>query len=172
MLSRVNWPCVLVTSVLANFDFVNEFITIHRISCFEVAYKKHLLPLYRRNVVSLGLFNIMQAALYYAITFGYKKIAILGCNYQMATIKVIDSGLKISNYEHYYDTDSVYEYVSWDKIESMKNGYVSYMFERARNSAACFYSLAKYARENGAEIINYSDDSALDGFHNGVLDIQ
>lgn len=172
VLSKVNWKCILVTSVLADFNFENSNITIHRISCFEKKYRKILLPCFRRNLITLGLYNIMQAAIYYAITFGYKKIAILGCNYQMAHMKVIDVGIEITDYMHYYDTQTEYEYITWEDIEKRKNGFVADAFERAQKSAACFYSLAKYAKNNNAEVINYSDDSALDGFRVGKLDIE
>lgn len=172
ILNKIDWECVLVTSVLADFDVTNEFVTIHRISCFESPYKKIFLPLYKKNRLSIGLYNIMQAAIYYAITFGYKKIAILGCNYQMAELKVINSGLRITDPMHYYDDKEVYEYISWEQIWKSPNGYVSLMFERAQKSAACFFGLAKYANEMGAEITNYSDNSALDGFKNGELIIE
>lgn len=172
VLNKVNWECILVTSVLADFSFVNSNITIHRISCFEQKYRKMLLPLFRRNLVTLGLYNIMQATIYYAITFGYKKIAILGCNYQMAHMRVVDSGIQITDYMHYYDTETEYEYVTWEEIEKRKNGFVADAFARAQKSAACFYSLSKYAKDNGAEVTNYSDDSALDGFRNGKLNIE
>lgn len=171
VLNRINWECTLVTSVLADFKINNNNITIHRISCFEIPYREWLLPFFRKNMITPGLFNIMQAAIYYSITFGYKKIAILGCNYQMSHMKMVESGLRITYYEHYYDQEKEYAYLSWDELNKMKNGYISSIFERASKSAACFFSLAKYAQKNNAEVINYSDDSALDGFKVGHLEI-
>lgn len=169
VLNEVTWECYIVTSVFGNFNLSNDMVHYIRLSCFGKKYNTLFLPLYKRNWLNLGVFNVVQASLYFAITYGYEEIAILGCNYQMAEFHIVDAGIEIINPLHYYDNQPIIEYVEWEKINNCKNGYVSEIFKRGMNSAACFWNINKYAKRMNANILNYSDYSALDAFKNGKL---
>lgn len=169
VLEKIDWECYLLTSVLADFGLKNSNIKYVRLSCFEVGYHKWVLPLYRKNFVNMGIYNVMQGAVYFAITFGYKKIAILGCTYGMNKISKREDGVHLEGYAHYYDMEPIHEFVPIEQVEKMKYGLVSSIYERGKKSMICFWNLNKYALLEGAEIINYSEGSFIDAFKAGTL---
>ena len=53
----------------------------------------------------MGMNNVIQGALYFAITFGYKKVAMLGCLYRHLDFHMESDGLHIKEHMHYYDNE-------------------------------------------------------------------
>lgn len=169
VLERIDWECYLITSILADFGVKNKNIKYIRLSCFQLPYKEWVVPLYKKNYVNMGIYNVMQGAIYFAITFGYKNIAILGCTYQPAERCMKEDGLYIYGYAHYYDPERTCDYIPIEKLQKMDSSYLANALERGGKSLACFWNLNKYAKKQGAEIVNYSDGSAIDAFKAGVL---
>lgn len=169
VLEKIDWECYLLTSVLADFGLKNTNIKYIKLSCFEFPYRKWLIPVYKRNLLNMGVYNVMQGALYFAVTFGYKKIAILGCTYGMNKISKREDGVHLEGYAHYYDKEPIHEFVPLEQVEKMKYGLVSSIYDRGRKSMICFWNINKFALLEGAEIINYSEGSFIDAFKAGKL---
>lgn len=170
VLEKIDWECYLLTSVLADFGLKNQNIKYVRLSCFEVAYHKWALPLYKKNLVNMGLYNVMQGALYFAVTFGFKTIAVLGCTYKQADLHIEEDGLHIEGYPHYYNLDRTHEIIPIEVLNKLKESSVAQIYARGYKSLMCFWNLKKYADLFGAQIINYSEGSAIDAFSCGKLD--
>lgn len=171
ILEKIDWNCYLVTSTLADFGIKNGMIQYVRLSCFEVPYKKIWHPFYKHNWINMGIYNVMQGALYFAVTFGYKDIAILGCTYQIGKLHMEDDGLHIDGYRHYYNLERTHEVISMEVLNKSKESSVANIYARGYKSLMCFWNLKRYADSFGAKIVNYSEGSAIDAFECGKLDI-
>lgn len=169
VLKKIDWECYIITSVLADFGVKSDNINYIRLSCFELPYKKWAKPFYKRNICNMGIYNVMQGAIYFSITFGYKEIAILGCTYQPAERCMKEDGLYIYGYAHYYDLERICEYVPIEKLRKMDKSFLANALARGAKSLECFWNLKKYGNEHGAHIINYSEGSAIDAFETGTL---
>lgn len=169
VLEKIDWECFLITSVLADFGLKNKKVKYIHLSCFCFPFKKWVVPFYKRNLLNMGIFNVMQGAIYFAVTFGYKKIAILGCAYQPAERCMKEEGLYIYGYSHYYNLERTCEFIPIERLEERKSSFLADALERGRKSLSCFWDLKNYARCQGAEIVNYTEGSAIDAFKSGVL---
>ena len=171
ILERVNWKCYVVTSVLADFELKNENVSYIYISCFEVGYKKYLHGLYKRNLINMGIYNVVQGAIYFAITFGYKDISIIGCTYTNLPIEMTEKGLRVQDHTHYYDLTRYEETISFERLLEYKDGYMVDLYKRAEKSHRCFWNLRRYGERLGATITNYSPKSMIDAFAVGRLSV-
>lgn len=169
VLEKIDWECYLLTSVLADFGLKNTNIKYIKLSCFEVPYRRWLMPVYKRNLVNMGLYNVMQGALYFAVTFGYKTIDILGCTYKQANMYIEEDGLHIEGYPHYYNLDRTHEIIPMETVCKLKESSVARIYLRGYDSLMCFWNLKKYADAFEARITNYSEGSAIDAFSCGKL---
>lgn len=169
ILEEVDWDCYIVTTVFADFEVTNPHIRYIRLSCFSTGYKRWKLPLFKANYFNLGYFNVIQAALFFGIIFGYKDLAMLGCPYKPLNVKMTEEGLHVVEHMHYYDKD-VYEYtIPYDELHSREEGFWERSYYRAHLSCKCLWDIKKLADSQGCRIINYSEDSRIDAFRVGKL---
>lgn len=169
ILEEVDWECYIVTTVLANFEISNPCIRYMRLSCFSTTYKKWKVPLFKRNYINLGYYNVIQGALFFAIVFGYKDVAMLGCPYKPLNVSMIEEGLHVIEHEHYYDT-KIFEYtIPYEELHSREEGFLERLNKRAYLSCKCLWDIKKLADILGCKIVNYSKDSKIDAFRIGKL---
>lgn len=169
ILEQVDWDCYVVTTVFADFEVVNPHIHYIRLSCFSTGYKKWKLPLFKSNHINLGYYNVIQGALFFAIVFGYKDIAMLGCPYRPLNVKMTVEGLHVVEHKHYYDKDA-YEYtIPYEELHAREEGFWEQSYYRAYLSHKCLWDIKKLADSQGCQIINYSEDSRIDAFRVGNL---
>lgn len=170
ILNRIDWECYVVTSVLADFELINPKVKFIYISCLEKSYKPYLFSLYKRNLINMGIYNVVQGALYFAITFGYEDISILGCTYRNLPAEMTEQGLRVLDHTHYYNLNREENIIDFSQIAKYKNGFMVDLYERAVRSHTCFWNLRRYAEKFGAKITNYSEGSMIDAFCVGILD--
>lgn len=171
ILERIDWECYVVTTVLADFGIKNNNVHYIRLSCFGTKYKSNRLFLLRRNWANLGMNNVIHGALYFAITFGYKNIAILGCTYKNLNMHMEEDGLHILEHNHYYNLKQEEFVLSNEDLSKRNESYIGQISKRAVISSECLWNLKEYARLQGAVLTNYSRGSMIDAIPMGKLDI-
>ena len=168
-LNKIDWDCFFITSVVANFRIENEHIKYIRLNCFTMKYNKLTHILYRNNWGSTGFCNVVQGALYYAITFGYKNIAIMGCPYRSLKYHMQPDGLHIHEHNHYYDLSRKEIVISNEELQAYKYGYEVQYHKRALESSMILYYLSLFAKNMKCDITNYSEGSMISVIKAGIL---
>lgn len=169
VLERIDWECYVVTSVFADFGVKNEHVKFIRLSCFTSSYKKSTRTLFQKNYLNTGIFNVVQGALYFAITFQYKKIAVLGCTYKNLEMFMDVDGLHILEHNHYYDLTKKEIIITNEELDKRETGYIENLDRRAHISSKILWDLKKYAMDMKAEVVNYSEGSMVDSIRMGKL---
>lgn len=169
ILEKVDWECYLVTSVLADFGIKNKNIHYIRLSCFSMSYKKSLRPLFEKNLLNCGIYNVIQGALYFAITFGYKNVAVLGCTYKSLEMFMDVDGLHILEHNHYYDLERKKIVITNEELDKRERGFIENLDKRAYVSSRILWDLKIYARDHKCKITNYSQGSMIDAIKMGKL---
>ena len=171
ILEEVDWDCYIVTTVFADFAIKNPHVHYIRLSCFSTTYKKWKLPILKANYVNLGYYNVIQGALFFAIVFGYKDVAMMGCPYKPLNTSMTEEGLHVVEHMHYYDT-SPYEYtIPYEELHSREEGFFMRLNRRGYLSSRCLWDIKKLADNQGCNILNYSEDSRIDAFRVGKLQL-
>lgn len=164
ILNEVDWECYIVTNVFAEFEVNNSHIHYIRLSCFSTTYQKWKKPFFKLNLVNLGYYNVIQGALFFAIIFGYKDVAMLGCPYRPLNTSMNDEGLHIIEHKHYYDTN-VYEYtIPYETLFKREESFLANLHRRGYLSCRCLWDIKKLADDNNCTIVNYSEGSQIDAF--------
>lgn len=171
ILEKIDWECYVITSVLADFGTKNPYVHYIRLSCLETKYKPNRLFLLKRNWATMGMNNVIHGALYFAITFGYKNIAILGCTYKYLDMHMEEDGLHILEHNHYYNLKQEEFVLTNEDLSKRNESYIGQISKRAVTSSECLWNLNKYARLQGAVLTNYSRGSMIDAIQMGKLDI-
>lgn len=169
VLEKIDWECYVVTSVFADFGVKNEYVKFIRLSCFTANYKKSIRTLFRKNYLNTGILNVVQGALYFAITFQYKKIAVLGCTYKNLEMFMDIDGLHILEHNHYYDLSKEEIIITNEELDKREIGYIENLDKRAHISSKILWNLKKYAMDMKAEVVNYSEGSMIDSIKMGKL---
>lgn len=169
ILEKVSWRCYLVTSVLADFGIVNDNIQYIRLSCFAKKYRKPLLALFQKNYINFGIYNVIQGALYFACTFGYDNVAVLGCTYKNLEMFMDTDGLHILEHNHYYDLNQEEIIITNEELDCRKTSFISDLDKRSYESSRILWDLKQYAQIMNTEIINYSEGSMVDSIKMGRL---
>ena len=171
ILEEVDWDCYIITTVFADFEITNPHIQYIRLSCFSSTYKKWKLPLFRSNFFNLGGYNVVQGALFFGIIFGYKDIAMLGCPYRPLNVKMTEEGLYVVENIHYYDTNTFTYTIPYSELHKREEGFLMRSHKRAYASHRCLWDMKKLADSQGCKIINYSEESGIDAFRIGKLNL-
>lgn len=169
IIEKIDWECYLVTSVLADFGIKNKNIKYIQLSCFSASYQKNLRSLFEKNLLNCGINNVIQGALYFAITFGYKNIAVLGCTYKNLEMFMDVDGLHILEHNHYYDLKKKEIILTNEELDKRERGFTENLNKRAYFSSKILWDLKKYAKDQGCEVTNYSQGSMIDAIKMGKL---
>lgn len=172
ILERVNWECYVVTTVFADFEVKNDNIKYIRLNFLFKGYHDFLYPLFRRNWINMGFHNVIQGALFFAITFGYKTIAMLGCPYKHLKFHMETDGMHIEEHMHYYDKEPYMVFIPNDELEQKNPCFTMNLYKRAYESSKILWGIKRYALREKAQIINYSEDSEIDVFSVGKLNLE
>lgn len=171
-LEEFDWRCYLVTSVLEEFEISNTNINKIHMSLFTTKYKRWMIGLCKRNIVNFGMHNVIQGALYFAMTFGYKEIAILGCPYRSLNYYMETDGLHIDEHNHYYELNRDKIIIPNEQLaKRYKQSYSVYYHRRALESSLILYYLSEYAKRLGVNVTNYSEGSMITSIKMGKLDL-
>ncbi len=170
-LRQVDWDCYFITSVLADFDIGNDHIKLIRLNCFSKGLNRFTYGLYKKNYVSPGFYNVVQAALYYSITFGYRDIAVMGCPYRSLQYEMMPDGLHIHEHNHYYDLNRDEVVIDYEALKRYRYGYNVQYHKRAMETSMILYYISQYADMMGADITNYSEGSMITTMKAGTLNI-
>ncbi len=171
-LEQIDWDCYFITSVVADFGLKNSHITLIRLNCFSAKLNNLTYWMYKKNWVGPGFYNVVQAAVYFAITFEYSDIAIMGCPYRSLQYDMQPDGLHIHEHNHYYELNRDEVIISNDELKKYKYGYDVQYHRRALNTSKILYYLAEYAGKCGADLTNYSEKSMITTIKAGSLNIQ
>jgi len=174
VLSEIDWPCTIVTSVLENFRNIgvkNTNLSYLRLSIFKTKYKKIKLNLFKCNIANFGTNNVIMGALYFAITFGYLQVAILGCPYRDVNYDMQPDGLHIHEHLHYYDLEREEVLIPYDELFSENESFSMKNHKRGYEGSKTMWQLRKYAELLGAKVTNYSEGSQIDSIRQGILDM-
>lgn len=165
VLETIDWPIYLVTSMNENFDLNNKNVTKIRLNNNRINTKSTFVDyLYSKNMLNPGLNNVCQAAIYFGIIFHYKKIALLGADYDM--FKYIDVNIHNQCIEytrhHYDDNESL-------PVGILNNYYrkgrvIADYLQRNSDSLNIFADLSEFANRKKCKIVNLSPNSMIDSF--------
>lgn len=166
--SQVTWKTNFITNFHGILDFNNENVNIIRLNCNTISpEKERYYKLYKRNLANPGLDTVLEYALYFAITYGYKEIALLGTEFSLFKyVTVDDNNIMHNGSKHYYKDDKNIH--QSNLVTGQRYGYkgssVAYYLHRIANCFSTFFTLNQYAKFYGCTIYNYSDDSMIDAF--------
>lgn len=169
-LKDIDWDCYLVTSVLEDFNIENPHVMIIHLTFLETTFARWKIGLLKRNYLNLGASNVVQAALFFAITFGYKTVAILGCPYRNLKFYMEQDGLHIDEHNHYYALERDKIVISNDELFARKIEYSVNYYSRALKSSKIMLALKKYAEAQAVDVTNYSEGSMITTIKMGKLD--
>lgn len=170
-LERIDWDCYVLTFPLGEMKISNPHIHFIYLSVFNRRYKAINKLLYPRNVVNCGSNNVLLGGLYFAITFGYKQIAMLGCPYRAIDYEKKPDGLHIYEHLHYYDDKPWNVFVSNEELAKMKTDYSMWLFKRQLASSYSLWDIVNYSRDMEARIVNYSAGSQITMLEQGELNV-
>lgn len=167
VLEKVDWDMYLITTIHEKFDFNNKHIHIIRLNASVYnSGKERDYKLYKGNFCNPGLYNVAQLAIYFGITFKYKKIGIAGMDFDFIKNLYCDDKCRVGLCaEHQYDKEgqAKIEVVFEPEKKGTVNGSViaKYLYDTADTFAA-FGKLGEYADRQGCKILNYSKRSLVD----------
>lgn len=171
-LERIDWDCYIITMPTGEWRIKNRHIRFIYLSILKFNYSKKILGLYKRNLINPGNNNVIIAAIYAAITFGYKEIALLGAPYRALDFEKKSDGLHIYEHYHYYDNTPWDVFISNDELKKMQEDFSSRLCRRSLENAISFESIQRYATDNSAIITNYSEGSQITVFRQGDLNVK
>lgn len=174
ILNEISWQCNIITSVLADFENVgvnNPCLSYIRLSIWSKEYSIFWHGAFKRNLLNFGSNNVIMGALFFAITFGFENVALLGCPNKSLWYEMKVDGIHIHEHMHYYDKEREEDFIPNDKIINKYGSFSMRLNKRAYENCKTMYSLHKYAIKMNCSIINYSEGSMIDTIQQGELDL-
>lgn len=161
VLERVDWKLTIICLQEAKFPLNNPNIRLEKINR-AILNSKHLTRyldvFYRRNLLTVGLTNVVIAAGYYFVSKKVKRIYFAGVDMSEFKGLFVDEDNKIYvESVHNYGTSRHYSRtVGHGEFYLLLQMY-QWMFEQ-------FYYLEKYARRQNVDTVNLSVNSYIDVF--------
>lgn len=169
LLNSVDWELTLIVPSSVSLEWLdNPMIKIIRLN--SVAYNRDDLrcrfSFYKKNWMNPGRNNVVQAALYFAITFGYKQIALLGGEFSFwRNVYLNKDRHVIQEIEHCYKADKVERIYDMDEdYGGHREGTMSTYLACLSQTYAIYSYIREYADMMGAHIVNYSDGTMIESF--------
>ena len=172
LLNLISWPIEVIT--LIGFDYQTiqnknvKFIFINT-NYIDIKSRKIQFKLFKNNMANPGYQNVINSALYYAISAKYNNIFIYGVDNDWHRELTIDNECNlIRNYRHFYGT--VTEVINIEKKfinYSLFTNYIYFYF----NNLVIFSKLKSYANNENIKIFNLSLDSYLDMFQKKAIEV-
>ena len=175
VLEKINWNAYLITNNLGEIAIKNENLFIIRLNKNTIRPKRSsYYKLYKKNIANPGIDTVLEGAIFWGITYGYKEIALLGTEFSLFKNIVVDENNTTFHYNtHFYenglrDPNAI-------AVTKAKYGFegsaVAYDLRRISNCFAMFFELNKYAEFCGCKIYNYTKDSMIDAFERRRLTV-
>ncbi len=181
ILNAVDWDLTLIVPCGVSIDWLqNSKIKIIYINCLvnnreDFRFKFFF---YKRNWMNPGWNNVVQAALYFAITFEYKQVAMLGAEFNFwKNVYLNEDGHVIQEIEHCYEAHKVERVFDIEEdYGGHREGTMSLYLSRVAETFSFYSFLREYADIMGTHIMNYSQDTMIEAFERvqslGVDDVE
>lgn len=180
ILKKIDWPVILITNWSGKVAscMKNPYITIVRLNRNKVnILNKVTCFLASKNLIHFGQNNVVHTALYFGIIAKYKKVALLGVEYNsIKYLNIDDNGIVSTVTTHCYDnlqkksTITPTDILSYYKEYRENDSVVVSFLERTTESLKIFCLLRKFSEYSGeCKIINYTPDSLVDSFERRKL---
>lgn len=176
VLENINWKAYLIINTLEKISIKNENLVIIRLNRNTIWPKKSsYYKLYKKNLANPGVDTVLEGAIFWGITYGYKEIALLGTEFSLFKHIVVDETNTVYHYNSHF-----YENVSRDPnvkpVTKAEYGFegsaVAYDLRRISNCFAMFFELNKYAEFCGCKIYNYTKESMIDAFERRRIKVE
>lgn len=163
IIAAIDWDMQFITwdqyEPFVKSKFIHG-IYLNRSQCENLDMDKRF-ELYSQNKGSLPAYTVFIAALFFAITFGFKEIAVFGLDFDffkgLEVDKNNDAYIVVNHYGNLVDKDAL-----WPGTE--KKRYAYELFERIVSASKACIELNEYAITKGARITNYSVNSYIEAF--------
>lgn len=169
ILNEVDWKMVLIIPGGVSVDWLNN-PTIEVVRLNTIAMNREDFPrrfwFYQKNWMCPGRNNVVHSALYFAITFGYRQIALVGgefnywknvyLNRERHVIQEIEHCYEASMLERRYDLEEDYH--------GHREGTMYAYLLRLADTFSIYHFIREYADMMGARITNYSEGTMIEAF--------
>ena len=150
----------------------NKCIQIHYLN--YVVYKGWNVPGYffwKRNLAMPQCHNVLVAALFLAINFGYKEIELAGADHNWhETLVMKDDNVLCLRHIHFYDQEERVSYQPFYKGASSKQTFrMDEIFYSWAHVFFGYWRIKEYANHLGVTIFNISSPSFVDAFERKKL---
>ncbi len=169
ILNTVDWELNLIVPCTVSLEWLdNPKIKIIRLN--SVAYNrddlKSRFSYYKKNWMNPGRNNVVQGALYFAITFGYKQIALLGGEFNFwKDVYLSKDRHVIQEVEHCYEANKVERIYDLDEdYGGRREGTMAVYLACLSESFSIYSYIREYADMMGARIVNYSEGTMIEAF--------
>ena len=110
--------------------------------------------------------NVMVAALFWAVSVGYKRIELYGADHNWHTqLEVDDNNVVCTRHEHFYSKEGQVTLVPFYKLASTKETFrMDEIFHAWAKVFAGYRAIRQYAERKQCQIINASEISFVDAF--------
>ncbi len=124
--------------------------------------------LYRKNIASPKIQNVVHAAIYLAILSGSKRIDLFGVEHSWLPSIFIDENNRVCyNNDHFYsDGDGL---KVWKNFKG-ENYILHDLLLDLHHTFKSYHTLSQYANYSGCEITNYTSGSFIDAFKKSKYD--
>lgn len=173
VLEKIDWKAFIITNYHGNITFKNKNLTVIRLNRNKILpEKERYYKLYKKNLANPGMDTVLESAIFWGITFGYKEIALLGTEFSMFKDLIVDQNNIVYNCsKHFYEEKL--EDLSVKAVTKGKFGFegsaVAYYLHRISNCFSMFFELRKYADFYRCKIYNYTPDSMIDVFERRII---
>lgn len=176
VLEKINWKANIITTYHGEIALQNANLTVLRLNGNIILPKKEkYYRLYKKNLANPGIDTVLEGALFWGVTYGYKEIALLGTEFTLFKYIEVDENNVLFNFSnHFYKEvlkDSNAKAVTKERFK-FEGSAVAYFLHRMANCFTMFYELNKYAEFYGCKIYNYTEDSMIDAFERRRLKIE
>lgn len=168
---NTNWELTILIPYAAKKYFLDFFKDngLIKIICYNTTVIPTELPssfinyLFKENLASPRVQNVLIAAVYTSLNIGFKEINILGADHSWTKELVVNENNQVGCIDdHFYhsETPSLRLYTRYDGVNYKMHELLrdfAYMFEG-------YHILKKYADYKGAKIYNRSKGSFIDAF--------
>lgn len=174
VLEKINWKAYIITNYHGEIRLKNENLTVIRLNKNTVLPSKdRYYKLYKKNLANPGLDTVLEGAIFFGITYGYKEIAMLGTEFSLFKYIVVDENNMLFNYsKHFYEEklkDPKAKAVTSEQY-AFEGSAVAYYLRRMSNCFWMFSELNKYAKYYDCKIYNYTEESMIDAFERRRID--
>ena len=166
VLENIDWNAYFITNYHGDITLKNEKFTIVRLNKNTILpTKNRYYKLYKKNLANPGMNTVLDGALFFGITYGYKEIALLGTEFDFFKNIIVDeNNMILNNYDHFYKENYKDSKVRIATHYSPEGSLMAYYLHRMSDNFSRFFILNEYAKYYDCKIYNYTKNSMIDAF--------